>query len=463
MSKHPPWLIPAGVTLVTLVAVFGGLVAVLTWRLRAELRDQVLRREAEAIHSVVLLQQASATARLADYGAGDSTDDLFAAILESSRLRGVLVVRLFDGTGRLLHALPAVPQPDRIERELQEQVLPRGPLARFHAQGNLGMVFGDATLADHSAPRVPLLEVAVPVQLTPTATVPGVAHYWIDGAALAAEFARMDRGLFRQGALAFGAGVAAIVLVLGWAFLRLDRVQRALRLRSEDLVRANQELAFAAKTAAIGAISAHLIHGLKNPLAGLEGFVADTAAGNGGAADDAAVREATATAQRVRQLVNDVVAVLREESGLPADYRVTAAEVVASARVRTAADASRAGVTIAVVAAPGLEVTARIGNLASLVLANLLANAVAVSLPGGRVDVNAAAAPAGLTFTVSDQGPGLSDAVRAALFRPVRSAHGGGGIGLAISQQLARHAGGQLELVRSDSQGTVFRLVVPAI
>ena len=51
--------------------------------------------------------------------------------------------------------------------------------------------------------------------------------------------------------------------------------------RRADLARANEELVFAAKTGAVGAISAHLIHGLKNPLSGLEGYVSDRAAGGG--------------------------------------------------------------------------------------------------------------------------------------------------------------------------------------
>jgi len=56
----------------------------------------------------------------------------------------------------------------------------------------------------------------------------------------------------------------------------------------------------------------------------------------------------------------------------------------------------------------------------------------------------------------------LPPEVRRQLFRPLRSTkRGGSGIGLAISQQLARHVGGRVELVSSSDEGTIFRFVVP--
>jgi hypothetical protein len=41
------------------------------------------------------------------------------------------------------------------------------------------------------------------------------------------------------------------------------------------------------------------------------------------------------------------------------------------------------------------------------------------------------------------------------------SKKGGTGLGLAISKQLANHLGGKLELVKTDKEGTIFRLTIP--
>ena len=61
-----------------------------------------------------------------------------------------------------------------------------------------------------------------------------------------------------------------------------------------------------------------------------------------------------------------------------------------------------------------------------------------------------------------DNGPGLPPRARQNLFKPfVGSARSGGsGLGLAIAQELMRSHGGDLQLLRSDSEGTCFRLIL---
>ena len=68
-----------------------------------------------------------------------------------------------------------------------------------------------------------------------------------------------------------------------------------------------------------------------------------------------------------------------------------------------------------------------------------------------------------IQFLVEDDGPGLSEAVKANIFQPVRSTKAGGsGIGLALSHQLAVSLGGRLELEEnSDRTGARFKLVIP--
>jgi two-component system sensor histidine kinase MtrB len=97
------------------------------------------------------------------------------------------------------------------------------------------------------------------------------------------------------------------------------------------------------------------------------------------------------------------------------------------------------------------------------VVSNLVINAVRYGAP--PILVEAERHDRRLRITVKDAGPGVTDEVRPRLFE--RFARGssatGSGLGLAISHRLARHAGGELSLVRSDSSGTVFRLNLPSL
>jgi len=438
------------------LAIFGGLLAGLTWQLRSRLRAEVLNREAEAIQAVALLQLSRESA-LAQFGSEFALDDMFAAVLESAALRGVLAVQLFDEAGRLRQSRPLAAEDAAAGRWWD--LAATGTSAQFHAQGSLEQVSPQLAVQTPAVDGLPLLEVMVPLSQRGAR---GMALYWLDGAAVAREFARMDQRLAVQAGAAFAGGGLLVALVLGWAFRRLAEANRRLEAQRADLARANEELDFAAKTGALGAISAHLIHGLKNPLAGLEGFVAETAEGSGEMRDGEAVRHALATTQRLRALVNEVTTVLRDEAAGGDGYALPSAELVASVAARVAPVAAEHGVELSGSDASGLEIASRTAHLAGLVLVNLVTNAIEASPRGSVVRLEVAADGPRVAFSVSDSGPGLPEPVRAGLFRPVRSAkRGGGGVGLAISHRLARHAGGTLELVASGDGGTTFRVWVP--
>lgn len=445
------------VLLITL-GVFGGLVTALTVTLRGQLRAGALRREALAIDGVAQLQLSSAGLPFVAMGAADAMADLFAALLESSRLQGVLALQIFDRNGRLQHALPPADGTAAVVPWWSPSL--GEPSTRFTPQGSSASLFGRAARDD--GPTLPLLEVVVPLRRGEKSTpVLGTARYWLDGTGIAAEFARMDRALFAQAGMAFAGGAIVVVLVLSWAYARLTAANRQLAAQSADLVRANQELAFAAKTGAIGAISAHLIHGLKNPLSGLEGFVQEHAPA-GGPPTGEAWQMAVDTTRRLRELVNEAVGVLREESSSPAGYRVPVREIIAGAVRRSEPAARAAGVVIEVDAPADLELSARPANLAGLVLANLVANAIEASPRGSRVQITARTDGEMAEFSVLDEGVGLPPEIQANLFQPIRSTKpGGGGIGLAISRQIARHAGGELQLAARNGKRTEFRLRVP--
>jgi signal transduction histidine kinase len=167
--------------------------------------------------------------------------------------------------------------------------------------------------------------------------------------------------------------------------------------------------------------------------------------------------------RRLRGMVNDVVSVLRDEQ-TGATFELTCADVVEIVRDKVQAEADQRGVKLEVAGAEAVAFSGRRGNLATLVLRNLVQNALEATPASGRLSLKGGAAGAGrIEFLVEDTGPGLPAIVKAQLFQPCPSSkRGGSGLGLALSQRLAQQAGGQLELVRSDERGTCFRLVLEA-
>ncbi len=98
------------------------------------------------------------------------------------------------------------------------------------------------------------------------------------------------------------------------------------------------------------------------------------------------------------------------------------------------------------------------------VLQNLGQNA----FEAGATRVEVAAEPdletGRVAIEISDNGPGLAPRAREKLFQPFAGTGraGGTGLGLAIARDLMRAHGGDIRLVRSTAEGTVFRLDLPA-
>jgi len=101
------------------------------------------------------------------------------------------------------------------------------------------------------------------------------------------------------------------------------------------------------------------------------------------------------------------------------------------------------------------------------VLVNLLSNAIdAVRLtkPPRRIVVESWRKDRTVFVAVEDHGPGIDPAVQARLFRPFASTKGqkGTGLGLYISRQIVREAGGDLTVESIPAAGARFSISLPA-
>jgi hypothetical protein len=322
-----------GLTLMVLAAAILGT----TWRVRSRIRQQIAGRDGELLHDVAVMEYSHDVAAGLVGPVTDPGNQL-TIVLKSAELRGVLGVRLCDPRGIFVEAFPADLREAAIEPSDLEVLQSLRPVSHFEAAIPLARLFyGDSDPADApmgaaavpvspSGGPVPLLCVNVPLH-TGDSGLAGIAQFLVEGGGIAVEYARLDRYLGLQALTAFVTGGVILTAAMLWAFRRLRRAQDLLAARTSDLAIANQELALAAKTSAVGAIASHLVHDLRNPMLGLESFMARQA-GPGSAAPDSEWGQAAATTRRMLTLIDQVAGVLREErTGLR--YEVTLEELCA--------------------------------------------------------------------------------------------------------------------------------------
>jgi two-component system C4-dicarboxylate transport sensor histidine kinase DctB len=241
------------------------------------------------------------------------------------------------------------------------------------------------------------------------------------------------------------------------------------RKRAEQDLRTMQEsLIHAAKLAALGRMSAAIVHEVSQPLSALDNTLA--------AAGLHAERDAKAEVQRnltsARSLLKRMQRTVKHLKTFSSRRDATPPEAVdANQAIEAAMDiveprARENGVDIAYERNPGLPPIT--GNAIRLeqVLINLLLNAVDASVSAGqsRIVVGVEVLDAALRITVSDMGQGISPEVRQRLFEPfftTKTTGEGLGLGLSISKTIIEEFGGKLNLVPMDGGGTQAWVELP--
>jgi signal transduction histidine kinase len=104
----------------------------------------------------------------------------------------------------------------------------------------------------------------------------------------------------------------------------------------------------------------------------------------------------------------------------------------------------------------------------TIVLANLLDNAIKYNKPAGRIRVSSEVREGRVVIDIADTGIGIPDAVADKIFEPFYTVdknrskeHGGAGLGLSLAKRYAETQGGAIALVKTGDSGTTFRLVFP--
>jgi len=219
---------------------------------------------------------------------------------------------------------------------------------------------------------------------------------------------------------------------------------------------------------------ANMSHELRTPLHAILGY-ADLV--RGGAMPEPSRQEALATiassGRHLLSLINDLLDLSRIRSGhlelSPAPVQLAALFEEIAAMVRV--EAHRKGLDFFLDAPIGLPETVEAdGKRLRQILLNLLGNAIKFTDSGGvTLGVQCVAAESGkveLRVSVQDTGVGISPKDTNRIFAPFEQAEegqkqeSGVGLGLAITRELARLMGGEVEVDSQPGRGSQFRFTV---
>jgi len=238
--------------------------------------------------------------------------------------------------------------------------------------------------------------------------------------------------------------------------------------RHAELVRANQELErlHRAKDEFVAMIS----HELRTPLVTGLGYIELLLEGHLGPASaeaTAGMGVALRNLRRLSGMIDDILSyhslVRRDKKSDPLPVSFDPAEMLRECREEFLVRSGRDGSGVAVDADEDLPAVRADEDMIRRVIANLLDNADRHAGPGARVRLAARAEGDRVLVSVSDDGPGMSEAAQAQVFEPFVKLSGrreGAGLGLAIVRSALEAHGSEPTLTSAPGRGTevAFRL-----
>ena len=211
-----------------------------------------------------------------------------------------------------------------------------------------------------------------------------------------------------------------------------------------------------------------LSHDLRTPLTALSTTLRQAATGAYGALPErygGVLRDSLVSIDDLVRLAETLLLVARFESGERHVERelVDVASLAREVATELRAMAESRGISLAVDASGPAPTRGARGDLRRA-LANLVANALQHTPAGGTVQLRSARTPATVELFVADDGYGIDEAARNALFQRFSSASragGGTGLGLYIVRRIAEESGGTVRYEPRVPRGSTFILALP--
>lgn len=245
-------------------------------------------------------------------------------------------------------------------------------------------------------------------------------------------------------------------------------LKQEVEMRTQAMLDAQAALAASERLAGLGRLTAGVAHEINNPIAVVQHSlerIRDLGASGRYQEQPRYVAGALSATDRVVRIVRRLLAAGRVSSNEPARVEPFFVGPVLRNAIGMV-ERHLSGLHVSVDTDEGLVALGDAGAV-SQVLENLIVNAAHALEPkpnGGRINVRAERAGDLVRVVVTDNGPGMPEAVKANLFEPfvtTKAIGKGSGLGLAVSKGLMRSQHGDLRLLGSSEGGTAMALHLP--
>jgi signal transduction histidine kinase/CheY-like chemotaxis protein len=265
-------------------------------------------------------------------------------------------------------------------------------------------------------------------------------------------------------------GTSVGLALFAFALLRHELQRRRALQSLTDELRGAREAAEAGSHAK-STFLANMSHELRTPFQGLLGSLQLLDGAPLDAVQRRHLRLARDAGRHLLAILNDVLDAARLEAGTlkVGEDSVAPRELVDDVRALMAGPAAEQGLALHAHVDPAVPARVRLdATRVRQVLFNLLSNAIKFTPPQGRVDLELSVRGEELVLAVADTGVGMDAATMSRLFQRFSQGdestsrrHGGTGLGLEISRQLAQLMGGDIDVASVPGRGSRFELRLP--
>lgn len=232
----------------------------------------------------------------------------------------------------------------------------------------------------------------------------------------------------------------------------------------EEKLRLERELAERERMASLGQMAANVSHNLRNPLSSMK-TVLQVQLENPDLPLDVR-RDCGLVVNEIDRMSAKLTQLLRYAKPSTNGQRVAAVALANQTAVLFRHDAEQRNVRLEFERPSGEIFALASEDALSEVLSNLIVNALEAQPEGGRVRVSLARRDGRLEIIVDDDGPGITQELRAKIFQPYFTTKATGtGLGLSIVARRIDEMGGTMacESPLRGGKGTRFRLTLPLV